>query len=79
MNNGFKRVINNGQLNYEYKKCDINKTQGTHSKEHFKCQNSIKIAVMVLIRLTEEKFLEDSHLFFFLVSVALDITQAYQQ
>lgn len=40
-----------------------------------KCQNSIKIAVMVLIRLMEEKLFKASHHFFFLVSVALDLTQ----
>lgn len=34
MNNRFKRVINNGQLNLENKKCDINKIQGIHSKEN---------------------------------------------
>lgn len=43
MNNGFKRIINNGKLNYEYKKCDINKTQGSHSKENLSAKIPLRL------------------------------------
>lgn len=34
MNNGLESIINNGQLNFESRKCDINKIQGIDSKEN---------------------------------------------
>lgn len=59
MNNGLKIVINNGQLKFESKKCDIDKIQSTHSKKKtlkHKCQNPIKIVLIVMTSLLEEQF-----------------------
>lgn len=47
-------------------------------KKTVKCQNTIKITIMVRIGLTEETC-KASHLFLFLVSISLDLTQAYRK